>query len=144
MYGSCTHSFISSIFRVSRISSIPSTVSRYNISLCCSRTIQSLRGLRFTRTWVRELTQVHVRTLDQDALERYFKILKRCWDEWVKELPEWEPCLGLAGRFGFCVAGGGVVGGVRVERIDGWIQGTSGGENLSWQGRVIGFEHNDF
>lgn len=60
-----------------------------------------------------------MRTLDQDALERYFKILKRCWDEWAKELPEWEPCLGLAERFGLCVAGGGVVGGVRVGRIDG-------------------------
>jgi len=67
-------------------------------------------------TLIRELTEVDVRSLDQDALERYFMILKRCRDERAKELPEWGPCLGLVGRFRLCVAGGGVVGGVRVGR----------------------------
>ena len=40
------HSLLSLVFPES---SIPSTVSRYNITLCCSRTIQSLRDLRFPR-----------------------------------------------------------------------------------------------
>ena len=80
MYSSCTLSLISSISRVFRISSIPSTVSRYNITLCCSRTIQSLRGLRFPRGWAVERASLY----PQAAMYWVYlpgeeEFWKRCW-----------------------------------------------------------------